>query len=96
MSSPGVLALPEALTIPHAAALREQLQQALDTGTTVLELAAVAECDSAGLQLLLAAQHSARVAGQALVLAGASPAVAEVFTRCGLAHRLAGTPTEGT
>ena len=77
------------LTIYRAAELRASLLTALAglTGVDDLELnlAAVTEMDSAGVQLLMAAKQSARAAGRELRLVGHSPAVLEVFETLDLA-----------
>lgn len=88
--APPALALHGPMTIAQAAALREQLLHALAGGTTALDLAEVSEFDSAGVQLLLAAQHSAATAGQAFGLCAASPVVREVLQLLGLQALLAG------
>jgi len=77
------------LTIYRAAELRASLQAALAglTGVDGLELnlAAVTDMDSAGVQLLMATKQSARAAGRELRLVGHSPAVLEVFETLDLA-----------
>ena len=75
------------MTIYRAAELREGLLAALaqGEGDFTIDLAAVTEMDSAGVQLLMAARKSAEAAGFALHLAGHSPAVVEVLETLGLA-----------
>lgn len=53
-----------------------------------IDLSAVSEIDSAGLQLMLAAKRQAAAAGRALRFAGHSPAVLEVIDLCDLAGQL--------
>lgn len=68
-------------TIAHAAALRQQLQEALaaDSAPLALDLAEVAVIDSAGLQLLLATQRSLAAGGRPLHLLRTPPAVREAL-----------------
>lgn len=65
------------------------LQQALQAGALVaLDLSAVTEMDSAGVQLLLLAQREARCAGQTFQVVRASDAVRELLQFMGLAETL--------
>jgi anti-anti-sigma factor len=70
-------------TIYRAAELAASLKAALaatpDGGVLDVDLSDVAEMDSAGVQLLLAAKRSADESGRALRLSGRSSAVAEVL-----------------
>jgi anti-sigma B factor antagonist len=93
--TPSELALEGDLTIHHAAELKERLQAALAAGTRCLDLRDVGECDSAGVQLLLAARRSARSQGHTLTLAPVSEPVREVLQRCGLLHVLGGAGGQG-
>lgn len=72
------------LTIYQASDLAQRMRDWLDGGVRAIDLSGVEQCDSAGLQLLLAAQQSARGLGQALTLAGPSQAIREIFSRYGL------------
>lgn len=74
------------MTIYRAAELCAGLQAALKDGDgeLALDLSAVTEMDSAGVQLLLAAGKSASAAQRELRMAGHSPAVAEVLGVLGL------------
>ena len=71
------------LTIYRAAELAVALKTALaavaDGGALELDLSGVAEMDSAGVQLLLAARRSALESGRALRLAARSAAVDDVL-----------------
>jgi anti-sigma B factor antagonist len=68
------------LTIYRATELSVVLKDALSgAGDLELNLAAVTEMDSAGVQLLMAAAKTARAAGCELRLVGHSAAVLEVF-----------------
>jgi anti-sigma B factor antagonist len=74
------------MTIYRAAELRESLSAALAAGGDLeLNLSAVNEMDSAGVQLLMAAKKTARDSQRELHLVGHSPAVLEVFETLDLA-----------
>lgn len=72
------------LTIRNAAALHAQLREALDAGCHELLLDAVDDCDSAGVQLLLAARRSLQEQGLPLVIRAPSPALRECLRRYAL------------
>jgi anti-anti-sigma factor len=74
------------MTIYRAAELRAEMQRALadGSGDFEIDLAAVTEMDSAGVQLLMAAGKSALAAGFALRLVAHSAAVLEVLETLGL------------
>ena len=80
------IALGPELTIAHAAAAHEQLAAALQRGAgdCTLDLRGVTDFDSAGVQLLLATRRSLAERGDALCLAGASPAVTDALATFGL------------
>lgn len=82
--------VPAELTIPTAAALREQLLDALAQGVEALDLSAVHEIDSAGAQLLLAARREAEGRGRPLALLNAGDSLNEVADRLGLREALFG------
>lgn len=74
------------LTIYVAAELHAELVPWLGMPCNwVLDLAAVSECDGAGLQLLLMLRQHLVGAGRVLTLSGRSPAVNEALGLCGLA-----------
>ena len=77
------LCLAGELTIYRATEWRSCLQAALaglaEGAALDIDLSAVTEMDSAGVQLLMAARKSAQAAGGALRLVGHSAAVREVF-----------------
>ena len=74
------LAMAQDMTIYHAQEQKAQLLGALAEGTTLeLDLAQVAEMDTAGLQLLLLVKREAARAGKTLRLTAHSPAVREVI-----------------
>ncbi len=83
MTHPASLAIEGELTIYRASELRDALQAALsataDTVDFTIDLAAVTEMDSAGVQLLMAARKTALSTGRRLRLIDPSPAVAEVL-----------------
>lgn len=83
---PTTVSLDGELTIYRASELCASLKLAL-TGAAELELnlAAVTEMDSAGVQLLISAKKTAHAAGHTLRLTGHSPAVLEVFEALNLA-----------
>ena len=84
------------LTIYRAAELRDVLKDALaavpPNGTLALDLADVSEMDSAGAQLLIAAQKSAQASGRAVRVAATSDAVDDVLAILRLDLRSADTP----
>lgn len=78
------------MTIYHAAELREALLAHVPaSGSLALDLSAVDEIDSSGVQLLLAFERSARVCGAGLHLAAPSDAVAAALRELGLAAQFA-------
>ncbi len=74
------------LNIQAAAATCETLRAALAQarGDLVLDLSLVQGCDSAGVQLLLAARRTLAARGRVLRLAEPAPAVVEALTTLGL------------
>ena len=83
------------LTIRNGAALREQLRTALAENDEVeLNMAAVSEFDSAGLQLLIAAKKSAVAAGKTLRFTDSSRPMVDVLDLYGLLDELMG-PRDG-
>ena len=92
------LALGPELTIPFAAATRDTLFDALHTqgaerggaaqGDLALDLSAVTDVDSAGLQLLLATRRSLAERGDALHLLAPSAPMREALAVLGLSHLL--------
>ena len=79
------LAVEGELTIYRAAELKPALLDAVRASAApALDLSAVTEFDSAGLQLLLMARREAQRLGKPLHVAGASPAVREVFALLGI------------
>jgi anti-anti-sigma factor len=85
-AAPPPLALGPELTIAFAAAARELLADAVQSGhgDFALDLRGVTDFDSAGVQLLLAARRSLAERGDALRLVGASPAVRDALRTFGL------------
>ena len=77
----GILALEGELTIYRAAELKDTLLNALaaDTGDLEINLAAVSELDSAGVQLLMLVKKAAQQQQRDVHLVAHSPAVVEVF-----------------
>ena len=73
------------MTIYHAAELKPALLDALAQGDDIeLDLSAVCELDTSGVQLLMLMKREAVAAGKALRLSGHSPAVLEVFELMGV------------
>jgi anti-sigma B factor antagonist len=73
------------MTIYRALELKDQLfPQAAVSPATALDLSAVTEIDTAGVQLLLLAQRAARAAGHELRIMAPSAAVLEVLNLMGL------------
>jgi anti-anti-sigma factor len=68
--------------------LRTTLEAAADGAALRVDLSAVSEIDSAGVQVLIAARHSATAGGRSLQVEGVSPAVQEVVDLMGLAALL--------
>jgi anti-sigma B factor antagonist len=79
------------MTIAHAAAHRETLVDAVLAAPAdlQLDLAAVSEFDSSGVQLLLSARRSLAERGHALQIVAASAPVQDALTLFGLADLLA-------
>ena len=79
------LALGPDLTIASAAALRTRLLAALATATPLhLDLSAVEEIDSAGVQLLLAARRSLQASGRTWRVSAAPAVVVQTLAVLGL------------
>jgi anti-sigma B factor antagonist len=73
------------MTIYHAAELKPALFDALARSDAIeLDLSAVSELDTSGVQLLMLLKREAVAAGKSLTLTGHSPAVLEVFEILGL------------
>jgi|APAra7269096613_1048513.scaffolds.fasta_scaffold00003_275 anti-sigma B factor antagonist len=73
------------MTIYQAAGLKEEVLQALaGAGGLELDLSAVSEIDTSGVQLLMLARNTAQANGQALRLLSPSAAVQEVLATLNL------------
>ena len=87
------LALGPEVTIPFAAATREQLLEALRGrgagGDMVLDLSGVTDFDSAGVQLLLSARRSVLARGAMLRLQAPSASVRDALAVFGLGDAFA-------
>lgn len=91
------LAVEGEMTIYRAAELKPVLLDAVRAdGAAALDLAAVTEFDSAGVQLVLMARREAAALGKALTIVAASPAVRDVFAMLGLAIDDVAGAMEGT
>jgi anti-sigma B factor antagonist len=79
------LAVEGEMTIYRAAELKPALLEAVRAhDAPALDLSAVTEFDSAGLQLLLTARQEAARLGKRLAVSAASAAVRDVFTLLGM------------
>ena len=88
--SPCLVRLGGELTFYHAVELRRALQPlVLEHPRLDLDLAAVTELDSAGVQVLMASRHEVFKAGGLLRIAGRSKAVDEVFGMLNLTEKFA-------
>lgn len=80
------LALTEDMTIYHVAAHKEAIVAALAAAERLeLDLSAVPDIDTAGLQLLILLKREARAQAKTVVITGHSPAVREAIDFCNLA-----------
>ena len=83
MSNPSSFCIDGELTIYRAAELRDTLKTVLasvpDGHELEVDLSAVTEMDSAGVQLLMAVKKTARASGRDLRITRRSPAVEEVL-----------------
>lgn len=77
MSGTGTLCIEGELTIYRAMELKPAMLPA--TPLSTIDLSAVSEIDSAGIQLLMMAKRHASAHDQVLKLVGHSPAVLDVF-----------------
>lgn len=89
-----VLRLPPRLVIAEALAFRDLLIEHLagTAGEVQLDGAVVEELDTAGMQLLLAAAHTANSSHRSLRLRDCSPAMRRVLELTGVATRLGVAP----
>ena len=79
-TQPAQIRIEDELTIYTAADSKQQLMDVLAAHPAfVVELSAVSEIDTSGVQLLLMVQREAQRLGKTLTLSGASPAVQEVI-----------------
>ena len=90
MSSYAELRLDGELTIYRAQELKRALTDALEPAPALrVDLAAVSEIDSAGVQLLLAAKKTADAGGKALALVNPSASVASCLALYDLSDHFA-------
>lgn len=86
MNMPTRLAVSQDLTIYHAMDLKQQLLEALERADALeLDLAQVAEMDTAGLQLLMLVKREAGRQDKPLSIVAHSPAVRQTIDFCNLA-----------
>jgi len=93
MKTTNAIALSGDFSIVDAAALREQLREALNLGPgdLALDLSGVESCDSAGVQLLLSLRRSLAARGDALHIARPADSVRHALATLGL-HDLLTAP----
>jgi anti-anti-sigma factor len=91
MTTPNAIALSGDFSIVDAAALREQLREALNLGPgdLALDLSGVEGCDSAGVQLLLSLRRSLAARGDALHITRPADSVRNALLTLGLQDLLA-------
>lgn len=83
------IAIKGELTIFTAATLRQELLDALESAKEVdVDLSAVSEMDSAGMQLMVAAKREAAVRHKTLRFTDHSPAVFDLLELCHLSGHL--------
>lgn len=81
----GSLKISGAMTIYEASDLRDQLLACLNEyDAIVLDMQGVQDCDTAGIQLLCAAQKSAQQMGKSFSLLGPAAKVVEAARNAGL------------
>ncbi|MES2888830.1 MAG: STAS domain-containing protein [Pseudomonadota bacterium] len=81
------LVLEGELSIRTAAQVHDQLQQAWAEGQHILDLSRVEAADSAGIQLLVAADKTLMAEGRRLQISGASAPVKDLLALYGLTPR---------
>jgi len=86
--APTVPTLPSTLTLRQVGEVAALLMPVVASGRYAVDASAVLQCDTAGVQLLIAASKSAAARGGALVLTGASPALVDGAIRLGVAAML--------
>ncbi|MDG0024790.1 STAS domain-containing protein [Trinickia sp. Y13] len=98
MNAPFTVQIELALTIYHAAELKEAMLDALERGPCVrFDLSAVPEIDCAGVQLLVATRRSAADRGQTCAFVGASDPVQATLALLGAPQLLTqAQPVGGT
>ncbi len=90
-----VVTLPMDVTIETVHTLQPELVEALARGGPLaIDAAAVDRCDTAGLQLLLAAHVTGRARGVDIQITRATPALTAVADSLGLADQLGLAATE--
>lgn len=74
-----------AMTIQHAASFRDEVIEYLsEVDGITIDLTQVADCDAAGIQLLIAARNSASELGKSFNISGVSDSVKDAFFKAGL------------
>lgn len=86
--APAMPALPSTLTLRQVGDTALMLLPAIAGGADFVDASAVLQCDTAGVQLLIAAAKSAAARGGTLVLDRPSAALIDGVTRLGVARTL--------
>ena len=81
-----VVTLPASLAVRDVAEVAQRLRAAIAGGALVVDASAVAAVDTAGLQLLLAAERSARERGISTRWLGTSEVLKRAAAALGLGH----------
>lgn len=90
-----ILRLDGDLDLYHAETAREALLKQLSGSAALeLDLSGVEACDTAGIQLLLAARRSAVAAGKPFVIHATAPALATCGERLGVPSELWQSPAK--
>lgn len=88
-TTPGTLALAGEMTIFDAAEIKTSLLQSLMAATTLdIDLSAITELDTSGVQVMLMLQREARIQDKCLHWSGHSPCVARVLDLLNLGRAL--------
>lgn len=85
----------EQFTVARAADTQTTLLAALDAGVNAIDLSAVTEFDTAGVQLLLAVNAHGQASGTAVAFLRPSAVVMDLFQRYGLHAWLSGQVASG-
>lgn len=87
-AAPATPTLPSTLTLRQVSEAATMLLPAIAGGADLIDASEVLQCDTAGIQLLIAAARSAAARGGSLVLDRPSAALVDGATRLGVAGTL--------